>query len=480
MVIVFAADLHLPYRTDAVQYRVFRRMLREAAHADLLVIAGDFTAACDPEAVDAFAREMADYPVPAVILCGNAEHRGTAENLQRALRLQSPIRNEVSGWTILSLQDSDAAIPEEAYDALRQADARTIVVGHHPIASLKKAHRARMEAWRAEHPHIPFFAAHKHKFDDTDPYTTILPACDPDKAIGEEPSIVFYDTDTGAMRRSFYPAPVPADFPRWLGISCPDPAADIPYAASHGIRCVELRANAARADRAVLMALIRDWREKGGEILSLHAPDIRGGTDTDGRWAAFAALAANLGADRITLHPPRRSAAEVRADPTLLSRPARLVGEAVRDLSTVHVIGIENMHMTEADTPENRRFGCLPDEIRAWRDAVAAHTAIPCGLHLDVGHARNNRPYSEKYSLGAWYAEIGSEVVGYHLHQIDRSSGKWENHCPMDNRYGPLISFAGFFDAWSCGQLAKAPLILEIRAPGGYASAADAIMSGKR
>ena len=66
---------------------------------------------------------------------------------------------------------------------------------------------------------------------------------------------------------------------------------------------------------------------------------------------ACAALAADLGADRITLHPPRISAAEVRADPTLLSRPARLVGEAVRDLSTVHVIGIENMHMTEADTP---------------------------------------------------------------------------------------------------------------------------------
>lgn len=476
MTIAFLSDLHLPYHGDAVQYKVLRWALTQAAEADLLVVAGDFTAAGDRQAIDAFAREMEKCPVPAVILCGNSEYRSTAENAAAALRLQSPVCTALGGRTVLSLCDGDARIPEEVYAALESADERTVVVGHHSLRSLRPPHRERMMQWRQAHPEVPLLTAHHHKFRRPDPFTTELPAADPDKNIGEEPAILFFDTDTGEMRQEHYRTPVPEDFADWLGLSCRDPEVDVPYAAAHKIRCVELRPDAVRADRARILALLDGWRKSGGATLSLHAPDVHPDPQKNGAWTEFAAFAAETKADRITLHVPQTSVASVKADPDLLSRMADFVGGALRDLPRSLVIGVENMHMTAKDTPDDdRRFGYVPEECRLWRDALAKSTGRICGLHLDVGHARNNRPYSEKYCLGAWYAEIGREIVGYHLHQIDRRGDKWENHTPIDGWFGPLISFSGFFDAWSSGMLAKAPLILEIRTPRGYEVTVDAL-----
>lgn len=477
MNIAFLSDLHLPYHADAVQYRFFRWALPKAAEtADLLVIAGDFTAAADREAIDAFAAELKTYPLPTVILCGNSEYRNTMENAQAALSLQSPAVTKTADWTVLSLCDGNAAIPEEVYDALAAADERTLVVGHHPLRSLRSPHRERMQAWRNSHAAVPLFTAHLHQFRRPDPYTTELPAADPDKAIGEEPSFLLYDTDTGETRQMFYHTPVPQDFSEWLGLSCRDPEIDLPYAIRNKIRYVELRADAVKRERTSLLPLLEQWRRSGGKMLSLHAPEVYPDPQKNGAWTEFARFAAELQADRITLHVPKTSVASVREDPKILHRMASFVGKALRDLPDSLVIGVENMHMTEHENPdEKRRFGYIPEECRLWRDALSSASGKSCGLHLDIGHARNNRPYSEKYCLGAWYAEIGREIVGYHLHQIDRRGDKWENHTPIDGWFGPLISYAGFLDAWSCGQLAKAPLFLEIRTPRGYEVTVNAL-----
>ena len=477
MTIAFLSDLHLPYHGDAVQYKVLRWALTQAAEADLLVVAGDFTAAGDREAIDAFAREMEKCPVPAVILCGNAEYRSTAENAQAALRLQSPVCTTLGSRTVLSLCDGDARIPGEVYDALESADEHTVVVRHHPFTSLREPHRSRMNEWRQAHPEIPLFTAHTHRFRQTDAHTWELPAADPDKNIGTEAAVLFYDTETKEVRQQFYRTPVPADFADWLGLSCRDPKIDLPYAIRNKIRYVELRADAVKRERTSLLPLLEQWRRSGGKMLSLHAPEVYPDPQKNGAWAEFASFAADTKADRITLHVPQTSVASVKADPVLLSRMADFVGSALRDLPDSLVIGVENMHMTAKDTPDdNRRFGYIPGECRLWRDALAKATGKICGLHLDVGHARNNRPYSEKYCLGAWYAEIGREIVGYHLHQIRRDGNVWENHTPIDGWFGPLISYAGFLDAWSCGQLAKAPLFLEIRTPRGYEITVESIL----
>ena len=82
---------------------------------------------------------------------------------------------------------------------------------------------------------------------------------------------------------------------------------------------------------------------------------------------------------------------------------------------------------------------------------------------LDVGHARNNRPFSQQLALSDWYARIGRETIAYHVHQVVRESSTMKNHRQIDDLYGPLISFSGFFWAWRSSQLNAAPLFVEVR-----------------
>ena len=82
------------------------------------------------------------------------------------------------------------------------------------------------------------------------------------------------------------------------------------------------------------------------------------------------------------------------------------------------------------------------------------------GFHLDIGHARNNRPFSEKYTLGEWYAELGNEINGYHIHQV---TPEFENHVPIVEPYGKLISLASIFRCWEDRLISHAPFIIEVR-----------------
>lgn len=84
-------------------------------------------------------------------------------------------------------------------------------------------------------------------------------------------------------------------------------------------------------------------------------------------------------------------------------------------------------------------------------------------MHLDVGHARNNMPLVETYTLGPWYAEVGRDTVGYHIHEVVQDSTGLHNHQPISNFYGPMISYASFFKLWLRNELCHAPVILEIR-----------------
>ena len=53
---------------------------------------------------------------------------------------------------------------------------------------------------------------------------------------------------------------------------------------------------------------------------------------------------------------------------------------------------------------------------------------------------------------------IGKYAVGYHIHQVNYEDGIFENHMPIKNIYGHLISFASFFKYWSSGRIKKAPV----------------------
>ena len=63
---------------------------------------------------------------------------------------------------------------------------------------------------------------------------------------------------------------------------------------------------------------------------------------------------------------------------------------------------------------------------------------------------------------------IGKYAVGYHIHQVNYEDGIFENHMPITDIYGHLISFASLFKYWSTGRIKKAPVIFEMRTKNAY------------
>lgn len=127
-------------------------------------------------------------------------------------------------------------------------------------------------------------------------------------------------------------------------------------------------------------------------------------------------------------------------------------------------VNIENMHMTARDAPDaSRRYGYLPVECLAWVGELQSRLGEEAvRMLLDLGHARNNEPFSSEFTLGAWYALVGRRTGGYHLHQVVSTDGWMANHQPITDLHGPLISFSSFLWGWRSGQLNHAPVFIEV------------------
>lgn len=472
MKLCLIADLHLPYHPDAVHYGVFAWALQDLLkkQADAVVFVGDFTADGHPDALRFFRERIHGFSVPAVVIPGNSDYR-TPETVTEVRAMTSPLLTEIGDCRILLLADGEGVVPDEAYALLESADEHTVVCAHHPFGCLAEPHRSRMTEWRKMHPDVPLFFAHLHLAGWQTDGSYILPAADPDKNIGASPAIAYYDTDTKELRQTQFYCPVPYDFARHLGLSCRC-TADIEYAAGRGLGCIELRGGLLD-DAEALFPLLRKWRGTGGHTLSLHAPEIiANGAYNEENWKNFAKFAENVSADRITLHVPNLPFHTVTDE--ILVEISEFLERNLSILPDTLVLGIENMHMTAKDTPENHRFGYLPEECLRFLSILRNHTSKKAGIHLDTGHARNNHPFNQRYTTGAWYAEVGAEIVGYHIHQYARNAdGVLENHQPIGDWYGKFISYASFFRAWESGQLAKAPVILEIRPENGYKATFD-------
>jgi len=472
MKLCLIADLHLPYHSAAVHYDVFEWALQDLQkkQADAVVFVGDFTANGHPDALRRFREKLAEFPVPSIVITGNSDFR-TPETAAEVRATASPSVTEIGDIRILSLGDGEQTISEETYALLETADEHTVVCAHHPFGCMPEPHRSRLEQWRKSHPDVPLFTAHLHLSGWQNDGSYLLPATDPDKNIGASPAIVYYDTDTKELRQAQFYCPVPYDFTQYLGLSCRI-TTDIEYAIERRLGCIELRGELL-SQTDVLTSLLKQWRESGGRTLSLHAPEmiVNGQFNEDG-WNSFAEFAKAVSADRLTVHVPDipfHTATDER-----LGEIAEFLAQSLANLPDTLVLGIENMHMTAKDSVENHRFGYVPEECLRFVRILREHTAKTVGVHLDTGHARNNFPFNWKYTTGAWYAEVGSELVGYHIHQYrHNANGIPENHQPIDDWYGKFISYASFFRAWQNGQLVKAPVILEIRPENGYRATFD-------
>ena len=477
MKICFLSDTHLPYRDDAVQNDALTFLCGEAkkAGADYIAAAGDMTADGDPDAARRFLKAVADTGLPAVICPGNSDIR-TAATVNEMLSFTSPAVNVFGDFTLISAGDADRAFSPDALAALAEAGKNTAVMMHHPPETLKPESAAALDGFHKRNPDAHIFYAHIHK-SGTDGVFHSLPCADPDKAIGEEPGALIFDTETGKSITVHYPCPMPDGFCERLGFTCFDPETDLLYAASRGIKHAELRNIAFYGDINKVLNGAAAFRSTPGSTLSLHAPDFL--FDDEGRvrntaeWKDFIDFACLLSADRITVHTPRCSVKNFDNN-ILRNELEKFINIHFNELPPRCIIGIENMHMTKGETPDgSHRFGYTPAECKAFAEFCRPLTGHTLGFNIDIGHARNNAPFSEKYTLGAWYAELGKSAVSYHIHQVINTPAGFENHMPFTEPYGALISLASFFKSIESGILNPAPAILEIRGAGEYRKSID-------
>ena len=472
MKLCLLCDLHLPKERRAIQYDVLEWAIRDISEQrpDCILFAGDATADGDRDSFEFFLSRLESTGIPFLLVPGNSDLRDGAS--RAAIRgMVSECENVIGGVRIFAVNDCDRTVSDEQLCALERADAGSVVFLHHPIGCLYEPSRERMQRWRDSHPAVKLFFGHEH-VSSIDGNDVSLQALDPDKAIGECPCLTYFETGTGTMEKSFFPCPLPDDLADCFGVSCYHPRDDIRFAIRHGLKYLELRPKILLEDEGEIADLIAEWKKRGGVQLSVHLPDV---SYQDGRAVAqpgyeeLIALGIKLGAGRFTQHVPDVPVAIAESDENVLPAIARFVSDRLRSVPPECTVGVENMHMTEKDEPnENRRFGYLPEEVLRFETLLKGLCRQKVGVNFDIGHARNNAPYSVRYPIGTWLAVLGGEIVGYHLHQVRENAGKYENHMPIEEVYGRLISFASFFRCWSERRINHAPAIFEIRTKGGY------------
>ena len=317
---------------------------------------------------------------------------------------------------------------------------------------------------------------------------------DPDKAIGGFPCINYLDVTENTVEISekqfAIPVDVVEDVSLHLGISCADNLRDVSYALEHGVGAIELRCNGKDWEpEMTLFPLLEAWRAKTRGYLSVHMPDIK---YQDGifygkeQWMIALEYAIAVRADALTIHPPKVKRCDILNDRTVWQEYLRLYMLVVNRVPETVKIGIENMHLNKGEVPDNnRRFGYTPGEVSDWIDAMndawSRGQADSCrvGHVLDVGHARNNGRLAQQYPIGTWYQAMGKKTVAYHIHQTIKAPTGLKNHKALENWFGPMINYTGFFYAWKQNMLNHVPVFLEVRGCEYYAQSMEGLQELK-
>ncbi len=463
MKICFMCDLHLPFDKNAMQYDVLKWAVEDilCKKPDCIAFAGDVTCDGNEEVYEYFVAYMKKTGIPFLFIPGNSDLRDV-NSKQRLQSYSSEFKNVIKGITVYAVNDSNKIIDSEVCEKIALAEENSIVFMHHPPENcLSQAAISKRG--------LVFFYGHLHRFEAYDNFVS-LPALDPDKSIGESPCMIYYETETKEIEKSCYPSELPADLPDYFGISCYNSLKQIRFAADNKLKFLELRPDCVNISFDELSNAIDIWRKICGENLSIHLPDVG---FSDGKvvfsngFDEAVSVVKLLKADRVTLHVPDISVGVAKKP--VLEEICKLTAAKLNVIEHNIVVGIENMHMTPVEKPdEHRRFGYTPEECISFMKLMSAYCKHKTGINFDIGHARNNAPFSQKYQIGTWMSMVGKYIVGYHLHQVTQSEGRFCNHMPITSVYGNLISFASFFKNWEKCKINKAPVIFEMRPEGAY------------
>ena len=472
------ADLHLPDRDDTVKEKVFDCALEmiSRSRADAVLCVGDMIMNNAVEAAKRVKNKIAALNIPVIYACGNTENA--------ALQTVEMFSNEnlfCINKTVCAVFPTEKNFSENEYAFTLEkvkASESAIIISHYLPRHFSEVDKSRLAYLLTANENVIFIAGHEH-YDRIDGVYHVVRGIDPDKAIGGMPSAAFFEYDE--EKRCFKRENAEIDlrtaddeklqeFVSFCGISgMHETLKNFEYAILNKIASFEMRHTAvADLPFAGLAEVIEKWRKVGGRHLSMHMPDIVRNSETaeiDLKSAEdVAELAVKLGCDRLTVHVPKCSVETLsNADcrQKMLDAYALICSKVLRhDIS----VGIENMHMTSKDTPdEKRRFGYTPQECREWiEDLRRICRSDKIGFHFDIGHARNNAPFSAQYAVSTWFAELGKYINGYHLHQVKvGENGKFLNHQAITEPFGALISYASFYLAWQTEQIAHAPIFIE-------------------
>lgn len=467
-------DMHLPDNKVSPQYAFLQRAAERMKQdgVNIVICLGDITSYGEIGAWELYCETWKDFRHYEV--AGNSDVRD-ALNRTELLNAISEAKFSIGSRRVIGINTPDGEISAKDRERLKGVKAGDIVFMHHYIQSMKPE----SGEWLKElAERIPLIILHGHghkKFDHYLGNTHVmgLRPLDPDKSFGDFPCINYLDVSDEDVSVTEVILPLPKGYleevGRYFGLSCVDNEKDVTYAIEHSIKYVELRCNGSdwKPDMSLLPKL-ETWRKKTNGYLSVHMPNLHykeGVISGKEQWMEAIDYAITVGAESLTIHPPRISIADMQENSEAWCELLELYVLVAKCIPRETRIGIENLHKGKKEKlDEYRKFGYIPEEITAWIDAINDKLGEErVGHVLDVGHARNNGAFAQKYTSSKWYHMMGKKTIAYHIHQVLPTANGIKNHNAIENWFGPEINYTSFFYAWHHNMLNHVPVFLEVK-----------------
>ena len=486
MKIAILCDLHYSGAERSAQAfflsKAIAQMKTDRIHT--VITLGDVSAYGEETALHHFQNQLSEFDHH--ILLGNSDVRDpTTTSLW--LSCAKPCKLSFENRTFLGIHSPYPKLSEEdraQISALRDGD---ILAMHHTIDALEPESKKFLLNF-VQYRKLTVFTAHHHRFIDQiigKSRVIIFPALDPDKAIGQFPSITYVniteDTIHLEQKQLSLPSSIMHDIQKMFGISCVNNKADITYALENNLYAAELRCNGSGWSPEIdLLPLLEKWRNKTNGYLSVHMPNLRWKDNKINgleQWYQAAEFAKTIGVNGLTVHPPYVSRYDMQKDSEIWNQFLKIYVDTFSAFPAKVAIGIENLHLPP-DKPEdeNSKFGCTPNEINTWIDCInkKLNSTDRVGHTLDVGHARNNGGIAQRFPISRWYELMGNRIRAYHIHQVTREGSQMQNHQPIKDWFGPMISYASFFYCWEKGIIQHKPIFLEVQGHEHYHTSLEA------
>lgn len=486
MKIAVICDTHLPGSTRSPQYYYLSSAIQKIKHDGIqtIVTLGDISAYGEWEAYENYVSLL--HGLTHHMLLGNSDVRDSRTE-EQWISAATNCKLCLAGKIFLGINNPYGKISPEDRKEIEALHDGDILAMHHGIRALDEDSRNFLLDLSQKRK-LTILNGHHHRFQDESlaNFRIIsLRALDPDKAIGNYPSVTYINISENAINlEEKYitpPLDVIQDAAKYFGISCVDNHRDVTYAAKNNIYGVELRCNGGNwKPEMALLPLLHEWRENTKGYLSVHMPNIRWENGTViglSQWNQAADYAQTIGANGMTIHPPRVARKDMYPGSLAWNTLLKIYVETISQVPERTNIGIENLHLSPGQPDDsNAPFGCTPQEVSAWIQAINTELNREhlVGHTLDVGHARNNGNIAQKFPISRWYEIMGNKTVAYHIHQVVQGETAMHNHQPIENWFGPMISYVSFFHSWGAGVINKKPIFLEVKGADNFQKSIDA------